>query len=538
MKSVSIHKTAHAKRTIRPHARRAARAAHGAAKAVGRGSIRAAAGAGHGFLAPFRALRWRYVPLLTIQFAAGAAGFSGIAETFFVKDKLVLTAQALIALAVWLQIPWNLKIVVGQLVDAVPILASRRRSYTLVGAGLIAASYVILAGLAGDHAWAQFGSPEALYALASFLSVIGLVVQSVVADAMSSEVVARADAKGRARPKADINADLGMVQVLARLAFSSGAFAVAGLGGWLAQILSYETMFLLALFIPALSVAGTLFVRLEVGERRPIDWRLLGGGLVFGAVCAAVAIAGLPFAQEVVFAVSLGALLYFSHVALADVDVKLRRAIAYATFLVFVFRAMPSFGPGAQWWQIDVLGFDPAFFGTLGQWSAAIAIIGTWLFSHAINHQPLPRVLLWLTIIGPALALPSVAMYYGLHEWTALHFGFGARAIAIVDVSISSPFLQLAAIPMMTLTAVYAPPGRRGTWFGLMGSLMNLAVQASGLFTKYLNTTFVVDRGDYENLGALMIIATVLSLVLPLAVLWFISTRIKLGAAAGDRAAA
>ena len=112
----------------------------------------------------------------------------------------------------------------------------------------------------------------------------GLVLQDVVADAMSTEVVARTNPDGSPRPKAEIDHDLGMVQVLGRLSLSFGIFAVAGLSGWLAQWLSYQTVFLLGLIVPLISVSGALLVRLETSEQRPTDWRILGGGLVFGAV--------------------------------------------------------------------------------------------------------------------------------------------------------------------------------------------------------------------------------------------------------------
>ena len=42
-------------------------------------------------------------------------------------------------------------------------------------------------------------------------------------------------------------------------------------------------------------------------------------------------------------------------------------------------------------------------------------------------------------------------------------------------------------IPMLTLIALYAPAGHRATWFPLMASLMNLALVAGQLPTKYLN---------------------------------------------------
>ena len=78
-------------------------------------------------------------------------------------------------------------------------------------------------------------------------------------------------------------------------------------------------------------------------------------------------------------------------------------------------------------------------------------------------------------------------------------FGFGARTIAIVDAATSSPFVQLSMIPLLTLIAYYAPPGHRATWFALMASLMNLALVASQLQTKYLNDVFVVGRGQYAR---------------------------------------
>ena len=82
-----------------------------------------------------------------------------------------------------------------------------------------------------------------------------------------------------------------------------------------------------------------------------------------------------------------------------------------------------------------------------------------------------------------------------LHEWTERMFGFGARSIAFIDTAAASPFAQLSMIPLLTLIAFYAPAGHRATWFALMASLMNMALVAGQLQTKYLNHVFVVERG-------------------------------------------
>jgi hypothetical protein len=81
-------------------------------------------------------------------------------------------------------------------------------------------------------------------------------------------------------------------------------------------------------------------------------------------------------------------------------------------------------------------------------------------------------------------------------------------------------------IPLLTLTAYYAPPGRRATWFALMASLMNLALVAAQLQTKYLNHVFVVQRGEYGELGLLLIAAAAIGFIVPLAAILLLGRKI------------
>jgi hypothetical protein len=93
-------------------------------------------------------------------------------------------------------------------------------------------------------------------------------------------------------------------------------------------------------------------------------------------------------------------------------------------------------------------------------------------------------------------------------------------------------------IPLLTLIAIYAPEGKRGTWFALMASMMNLALTAGGLLTKYLNKIFVVSRevtqngvvvssADYSQLGKLMIIVITSNFIIPIFVIWWLMIRKK-----------
>ncbi|GAX88282.1 conserved hypothetical protein [Lebetimonas natsushimae] len=489
-------------------------------------------------LNPIKHFKLKYLPLLMVYFAYGASGISGVAETFWVKEELHLSAAALISLGVWLSIPWTIKMVFGQLVDSVPILGSQRRVYVYIGAGFIAAGTVLLIGLAGNHDWAKFSSKDNVYIIASFLTVIGFVLQDVVADTMSTEVV------DRNQPQEKVEEELAYVQILGRLAISLAGVMVAGLSGWLAQVLPYETVFEIALIIPLISIIGVTVVKLDIAKPSPINCKILCGGLLFAVFVVLMGYAEyqdwhnkilkifFKHSQDIIFVVSLAIISYMLSIVLKEIDEVKRKFIIKTAIVIFIYRAMPSVGPGLQWWEIDVLHFDKAFFGTLAQIGAVLSILGMWLFSDFIAKKPAHYTLLWLTIITTILFLPIIGLYYGIPQ----ALGLSPRTVAIIDTAVESPFAQLSMIPLLTLIAIYAPEGKRATWFALMASLMNLALTAGGILTKYLNEIFVVSREvvengkvivpqDYSNLGVLMIIVTVLNVTVPTVTIYYLMIR-------------
>jgi hypothetical protein len=480
-------------------------------------------------LTPVRAFRWTYLPLLMVYFAYGALGIVAIAQSFWVKAALTMTPAELAGLSVWLTLPWAVKMVFGELVDSVPILGSQRRIYVFIGAALVAAGLLLLAGAASG--WLTIMSADTAYVVASLLSVTGVVLQDVVADAMSTEVVPRVNEDGTPRPQADVDRDLGMVQVLGRLALSAGIFAVAGLAGYLAQIVPYHVVFLIGLIVPVISVSGALLVNLETTERRPIDWRILGGGIVFGLGVTLLGVVGVPYSQEIVFIISMAVIIAMLVRVTASISPETRQRIFFAAVIVFLFRATPTVGEGYRWFTIDVLGFDEGFYGILAQTGAALGLAAAWLLSDAVTRQPITRVLLWLTIIGAVLSLPTIALVTGVHEWTDRVLGFGARSIALIDAAAASPLVQVSMIPLLTLIAVHAPPGHRATWFALMASLMNLALVAGELQTKYLNLIFHVDRGAYGQLLSLTLVVTAIGVAVPLAAILAFGKRVGVAGA-------
>lgn len=476
-------------------------------------------------VAPINAFRLTYLPLLMVYFAYGALGLVAVAQGFWEKKGLSLSPTDLAQLGVWLALPWAIKMVFGEMVDTVAILGSRRRVYVFLGAGLVATSLVLMAGAAGG--WLTFASPDKIYIAASLLSVLGVVLQDVVADAMSTEVVPRTNPDGSPRPEADVDYDLGMVQALGRLALYLGILLTARLAGWLAQSYSYETVFLMGLAVPLISVTGAILVKLDSSESRPTDWRILGGGLAFGAFVVGLGILAIPFGQEIIFVVSMVVIVTMLMRVTQDVAPDVRRRIAYAALLIFAFRCVPGVGAGYSWFTMDSLGFDEAFFGRLNEIGAVLGLAAAWLLSDAITRQPVARVLLWLTIASLVLAIPNFMLVLGAHHWTEQAIGLGARGIALIDAAAQSPLVQVSMIPLLTLTAIYAPPAQRATWFALMASFMNLALVAGQLQTKYLNQIFHVNRGNYDNLPMLLAVVVAVGFIVPITAILLIGRRVR-----------
>lgn len=472
-------------------------------------------------MTPLRALKMRYVPLLLIYFAYGSSVFVAIAKDFWVKKELALSAEDLVALGVWLTVPWTIKMIFGQLVDSVTIFGSNRKVYVFIGAILMALSTLLLIGIVGEHSWIAGYSKESVYIFASVLGVIGFVMQDVVADTMTTEVV------DTTQSPEDIKKELATIQVLSRLSLGLAIFIMGWLGGELADIYDYETVFKLSLFIPILSILGVLVVKLNPIPSTPLNKQVLFGGLLFAVFVVLIGYNEVPYSQEIVFVVSLGVVLYLLNTLIQDLDPDTIKHIKMAMIVIFVYRAMPSVGPALQWWEIDKLGFDEAFFAKLSMIGGGIALAGMWFAAKFIVDRSIGKVLIFLTIIGTLLSFPILAMYYDMHTM----LGLDARTVALVDTALASPFDYIAGVLMLTLVAIYAPEGKKGTWFALMASLMNIALSASGLFSKYLNQIFVLTReikkdgtvvtpSNYDDLGILLWIVIGVGFVLPIVTIW------------------
>jgi MFS family permease len=514
------------------------------------------------FLALGRELRLSYLPPLMVYVAFGFQGITSIVGIFFVKDYLGLSAAFLAALGFWAAIPFVLKMPIGHVVD----LIWRWKSWLVfLGAGLIAASYLIMVGLLTDPAAMAAVMPaEAWFVLSVLLTPTGFVVQDVVADAMTVEAVPRVDERGRPIDQDARKLMNTTMQTLGRVAVIGGFTLVAAVNLYVfadveglpeaEKALVYRRVYLIAMGIPLVSIAGVAFAfflrRRDVqrlvaqgvnrAEARRLlsqhdeppeaNWWILGGSLVFVVFTIGMGFSRIPYNQEIIFAGSFAIIAYLIARLTRELEPEARATLIGTVAVVFVYRAAPLPGASMEWWMIDVLKFDGQFLAVLELLTSVMTLVGMFIFRRFMAVNSIAYVVGFLAIVGTVLSLPTVGLYYGLHEWAAAATGgvVDARSIMVANTALASPLGQISMIPMLAWIANSAPANLKATYFAVMASFTNLALSAGQLGTKYLNEIFVVNRevkdaatgavkvaADYSQLGELFIAVLILGVLMP-----------------------
>ena len=517
------------------------------------------------FLDLGRQFKWTYLPPLMVYVAAGISGLTGIVGTFFVKDYLNLSAAFLAGLGFWAGIPWALKMPLGHLVD---LIWERKNYMVYLGASLIALSLMIMYGLIiHTETMAEIFSVETWFVISVILAPVGYVVQDVVADAMTVEAVPLSDEQGIDYSKDQVKIMHTTMQTLGRFAIIGGTVLVALANVILfrdvesleqaEKINLYGSIYIYALIIPLVSIFGVILAKYlrnkkikilksqglefknERGtEKTKVNWWILGGSLIFVIFTLSVGSFNVPFAQEIVFIGSVVIILFLMFKLIKELPEELRLTIVGTAVIIFIFRAMPGPGPGLTWFEIDVLKFNEQFFSVLSLLASVLTLAGIVLLRPFMAKNSIAKIIVILSIAGSILFLPSVGMYYGFHNWTSsLTEGVvDAKFIALINTALESPLGQISMIPLLAWIAKNAPAHLKATFFAVFASFTNLALSASALGTKYLNQVFTVTRevkdkvsgeiqttADYSELGILLIVVTLLTLILPILFVFIIN---------------
>jgi hypothetical protein len=407
-------------------------------------------------------------------------------------------------------------------------------------------------------------SAEQWYVWSALLAPIGYVIQDVVADGMTVDAVPHIDENGEQIPDDKLKLMHVTMQTLGRVAIIGGSLLVALVNLYvfrdvanlseLDKVAAYGNIYTLSLIIPLVSVLGVGLAalsqhkhtkallkqgmslseikQLRLGEEQTTEpnWWILGGSLLFVVFTLSMGLSNFSYNQEIIFVGSMTIISFLIYKLTQELSPEARVTLIGTAIIIFVYRAVPTTGPGLTWWMIDQLEFDQQFFSVLSLIGSLLTLAGMFIFRRFMAGHSLAYIVGILTILSTFLALPFLGMFYGLHEWTSAMTGgvVDARFIAVIDTAIESPLGQIAMIPMLAWIANSAPAHLKATFFAVMASFTNLALSLSQLGTKYLNQLYTVSRevrdpatdivktaADYSELGTLIMLSIGIGLLLP-----------------------
>jgi hypothetical protein len=333
----------------------------------------------------------------------------------------------------------------------------------------------------------------------------------------------------------------------------------------LEKISAYGDIYLYSLIVPIISISGIILAYFNkqnklktlisngmeplkaknmifvIPEMTKPNLLIIIGSIIFVIFTLAVGTSNVKFSQEIVFVGSFAIILFLLIKLSKELDANAKKILLGTAIAIFAFRAMPGVGQGGSWFEIDVLNFDQEFLSLLGLIASILTIIGIFILRPLMEKSSMTKLIVILSIAGSFFILPSIAMFYGFHEYTSkITNGLvDARFIAIFNTALESPLGQVSMIPILAWIAQSAPSHLKATFFAVLASFTNLALSASNLGTKYLNEVFVITREvktnkgdikvaeDYSELGMLLIVVCLLTLIIPILVTYIIK-KIKL----------
>lgn len=496
-----------------------------------------------------------YILPLLIYFISGASGITSVSSSFFVKDYISLSAASLAALGFWSALPWALKVPFGQLVDK---YYHKKNVFIFIGSVFIFLSFYLIIGIISKNALVlSLAPPNSLFIFSSVIGQLGWVLQDVVADATTSEVVPSVDEKFATRDIGVIHQEHTYVQTLGRLSMIVGTIV----GSLFNFILFYNTKdyspiqrenlyivaYSVACLLPIMVIIISYFVphvKKQSTSHENIDKVVLLGSVIYAATSILLKVFDVPYNLELSVVIGVVVLSYLAARMGMTLTAGFKNSLFATAFLLFMFRATPSMGDGITWWSMDYLKFDAEFYSQLGVVSSIVSVVGLLLLKDKIAKYSLTKTILILTIAGVIFSLPIILMYFfNIHQYISniTNGLITARTLMFIDTAIASPFDHLSMIPVLAWIAMSSPKENKATWFALMSSIANLALQLGSVITSWINEYWVVERevrdakniiitsANYSHLGEIMIIVILLSVIMPLIGIFIYNKKIKVG---------
>lgn len=386
-----------------------------------------------------------YLFFAATYFAQGMLGIAYEPISYLLKDFLELSATESAVFVSFMTAPFIIKPLFGALSDAFPINLFRRRPYLLASSALTTLGWLLLAYTRDyTYGWALF--------LLTGVNV-GLSFSDVLCDGVMVERGKKENATGKYQA-----AQIGTLYITL-LATGVG-------GGWLAENLSYQGIFLLTAFFPLLIFAASLILPDEpVPAKEPT-----------------------------------------ARIAAQRIGTLLQSASFWAiVFLIILFNFSPFKGTSWFYYQTDSLGFSKLFIGTLTSIGGVAGVLGASVFWKFYNQE---KIFLGRSILLNTETLVRISVILGVPT-SLLFLLYRGTVSAALITALSGAIGVILRLSLMDLAAKACPKHGEATAFALFMSAFNLSAWASNLTGAQL-FEYGLDAGHsaYLSMSGLILLGT------------------------------
>lgn len=394
------------------------------------------------------------IAILLVYFVQGILGLARLAVSFFLKDDLGMSPAQTSAIVGIIVLPWVLKPFFGLISDGLPLFGYRRRPYLILSGFLGVFSWVALATLV-DNLWTA--------AAAIALSSLSVAISDVIVDSLVVE-----------RARGESLGNVGSLQSLCWGVKAFGGLITAYLSGFLLEVFSTQTLFLITASFPLIitAVAG-LITEEKINQRS--NWTSVKQQVV-------------QLRQALT-----------------------QKAIWLPTLFIFIWQATPTADSAFFYFTTNELGFQPEFLGRVRLVTSIAALVGIWLFQRYFKTVPFRKIFLWSTVFSSALGMTTLLLVTHANR----SIGINDYWFSLGDSLILTVTGEIAFLPVLVLAARLCPVGVEATLFAVLMSVNNLGGLTSHELGAVLTHLFGVTETNFENLW-LLVLLTNLSTLLPL----------------------
>jgi len=185
-------------------------------------------------------------------------------------------------------------------------------------------------------------------------------------------------------------------------------------------------------------------------------------------------------------------------------------------------QATPSSDGAFFYFLTDEIGIGPEFLGRIKVGTSLASLLGIWLYRNFLQEVPIKKTLSSLSVVSAVLGLSQLLLITHANR----DLGIDDKWFTFGDDLILTVLGQLAFMPLLVLAASLCPPGVEGTLFALLMSIFNgggiVGMELGALLTSALGVSSASEGGptDFTNLGLLVIICNLSSLLPLLAIGW------------------